>query len=192
MPAPQSPRQKEFEARVKQLGNALAKKQGLSRRRFFQTPAGMASAFVAMNQTRGVVLGLGALSSHLKSGALKAIAISSRFADLPNVPTLTELGYRQEIQGVWLAFFGPAHLPAEVAQTLVAALERSARNPETTARLQAAGIVQDWLPAQKLAAEIVKEHAAVSEIAKRMQAPRRPSLNCSITRCVSVPWPAEP
>lgn len=51
MPAPQSTRQREFELRVKQLGSELAKRQGLSRRRFFQTPAGMAAAFLAMNHT---------------------------------------------------------------------------------------------------------------------------------------------
>ena len=125
-------------------------------------------------QVEGVVLGLGALSAHLKSGALKGIAISSRFAELPNVPTLSELGYRQDLQGVWLAFFGPANLPPDVTRTLAAALERSARDPALAARLQAVGIVQDWLPAPGLAAEIIKEHAAVSEIARRMQAPRKP------------------
>ena len=58
MPAPQSPRQREFEARVLQLGTELAKKQGLSRRRFFQTPAGMAAAFLAMNDTFGPLFGV--------------------------------------------------------------------------------------------------------------------------------------
>jgi len=58
MPAPQSPRQKEFEARVQQLGAELAKKQGVSRRRFFQTPAGMAAAFLAMNDTFGPLFGV--------------------------------------------------------------------------------------------------------------------------------------
>ncbi len=53
MPAPQSAKQREFEARVKQLGSELAKKQGISRRTFFQGAAGMAAAFVAMNETYG-------------------------------------------------------------------------------------------------------------------------------------------
>ena len=52
-PAAQTPKQREFEARVKQLGSELAKKQGVSRRRFFQGAAGMAAAFVAMNDTFG-------------------------------------------------------------------------------------------------------------------------------------------
>jgi predicted TIM-barrel fold metal-dependent hydrolase len=53
MPAAQSPRQREFEARVKQVGSELSRKLGQSRRRFFQTPAGMAAAFLAMNDTFG-------------------------------------------------------------------------------------------------------------------------------------------
>jgi len=53
MPAPQTPRQREFEARVRDIGARQAKRLGMSRRRFFQTAAGMAAAFVAMNDTYG-------------------------------------------------------------------------------------------------------------------------------------------
>ena len=56
----------------------------------------------------GVALALGVLSSHMKSGSLKGIAISSRFAEFPDVPTLADLGYRQNIFGLWLGFFAPA------------------------------------------------------------------------------------
>ena len=58
MPAPQSAKQREFEARVKDYGDALAKHQGLTRRRFFQTASGMAAAFLAMNDTFGPVFGV--------------------------------------------------------------------------------------------------------------------------------------
>ena len=52
-PGPQSAKQREFEARVKKIGSELAKHQGVSRRTFFQGAAGMAAAFVAMNDTFG-------------------------------------------------------------------------------------------------------------------------------------------
>ena len=58
MPAPQTPKQREFELRVKALGSELAKHQGTSRRRFFKSASGMAAAFVAMNQTYGPVFGV--------------------------------------------------------------------------------------------------------------------------------------
>jgi uncharacterized protein len=52
-PQPQSPEQKEVEARLVAMADDLAQQQGLSRRRFFQTAAGMAASFVAMNQVYG-------------------------------------------------------------------------------------------------------------------------------------------
>jgi uncharacterized protein len=55
LPVPQSEKQRQVEARLKELSGDLAKKQGLSRRRFFQTAAGMAASFVAMNQVFGRV-----------------------------------------------------------------------------------------------------------------------------------------
>jgi uncharacterized protein len=53
LPVPQTARQREVEARLKEMSDGLAKKQGLSRRRFFQTAAGMAASFVALNQVFG-------------------------------------------------------------------------------------------------------------------------------------------
>ena len=53
LPVPQTEKQREVEARLKELSDRLARQQGLSRRRFFQTAAGMAASFVAMNQVFG-------------------------------------------------------------------------------------------------------------------------------------------
>jgi hypothetical protein len=55
---PQTPKQREFEARLKEMGAKAAKRLGMSRRRFFQTAAGMATAFVAMNDTYGPMFGV--------------------------------------------------------------------------------------------------------------------------------------
>jgi len=52
-PAPQTAAQRRLEARTRELGDELAKRQGITRRRFFQTAAGMAAAFVAMNEVYG-------------------------------------------------------------------------------------------------------------------------------------------
>ena len=53
LPGPQTPRQREFEKRVKAIGAEMARHHGMSRRAFFKTAAGMAAAFVAMNDTFG-------------------------------------------------------------------------------------------------------------------------------------------
>ncbi len=54
-PLPQTEKQRQVEARLKEMSGVLAKRQGLSRRRFFQTAAGMAASFVAMNEVFGHV-----------------------------------------------------------------------------------------------------------------------------------------
>src|SRR5262245_3159803 len=57
-PPPQTARQKEVEARIKEMGTRLARHQGVSRRAFFQTAAGMAAAFVAMTDVYGPIFGV--------------------------------------------------------------------------------------------------------------------------------------
>jgi uncharacterized protein len=52
-PDPQNERQREVEARLLAMADDLGGKQGLDRRKFFQTAAGMAASFVAMNEVYG-------------------------------------------------------------------------------------------------------------------------------------------
>jgi len=57
LPIPQTERQKKAEARMNTLADEWGQRNGLSRRRFFQTAAGMATAFVAMNEVYGPLFG---------------------------------------------------------------------------------------------------------------------------------------
>ncbi len=52
-PDPQNERQREVENRLLAMADDLGGKQGLSRRKFFQSAAGMAASFVAMNEVYG-------------------------------------------------------------------------------------------------------------------------------------------
>ena len=53
LPAPQSEKQREVEARLKDLGSLLANRHGMSRRKFFQTASGMAASYFVMNEVYG-------------------------------------------------------------------------------------------------------------------------------------------
>ncbi len=53
LPVLQTEKQREVETRLKELSDRLARGQGLSRRRFFQTASGMAASFLVMNQVFG-------------------------------------------------------------------------------------------------------------------------------------------
>src|ERR671935_1301043 len=53
IPPPPSPQQREFEARLKEISEREAKRQGLSRRDFLRTGSGMAAALWALNEVFG-------------------------------------------------------------------------------------------------------------------------------------------
>jgi predicted TIM-barrel fold metal-dependent hydrolase len=79
-PVPQTEKQRRVESRLKDIGDALAKRQGLSRRRFFQTAAGMAASFVAMNEVFGPLFEASAAEAAMPEMAdQRAQALSGQF-----------------------------------------------------------------------------------------------------------------
>jgi tripartite-type tricarboxylate transporter receptor subunit TctC len=115
----------------------------------------------------GVVVSLGAITGPLRSGAMRGIVLSSKFPELPAVPTMTELGFAQDLIGVWMAFFAPSGVPPEVAKTLVPAIERVASSPAVAARLLPLGLAQDYRPPDAVIEEIRGEVRTVEGVAKR-------------------------
>jgi tripartite-type tricarboxylate transporter receptor subunit TctC len=91
-----------------------------------------------------VNLGGDQLSSSLgdiKAGKLKALATSAskRIAELPEVPTVRELGYPiLELEG-WNGFFAPAKTPREVLDRLQKEAAAAVKHPETAKRLRDMG-----------------------------------------------------
>jgi hypothetical protein len=55
VPDPQNEKQREVEARLLAMADELGPKQGLDRRGFFRSAAGMAASFVAMNEVYGPI-----------------------------------------------------------------------------------------------------------------------------------------
>jgi tripartite-type tricarboxylate transporter receptor subunit TctC len=121
----------------------------------------------------GAAVALGLLATHLKSGALRGLVTSSKSPEFPTIPTMTELGYSQNLLGVWLAFFAPSGVPPDVPKVLVPAIETVAKDPAVAARLATLGVVQDYEPPEKLQAEIRAEQAIVEEMIKKAR-PAKP------------------
>ena len=91
-----------------------------------------------------VNLGGDQLSSSLgdiKAGKLKALATSAskRIAELPDVPTVRELGYPiLELEG-WNGFFAPAKTPRDVLDRLQKEAAAAVKHPEVAKRLRDMG-----------------------------------------------------
>jgi tripartite-type tricarboxylate transporter receptor subunit TctC len=78
---------------------------------------------------------------HVKSGKLKALAVSSntRLAALPQVPTAVEAGLKGFALDSWFALYGPAGMPSEVVQRLSAEVEKILALPDIKRRAEEAG-----------------------------------------------------
>ena len=131
--------------------------------------AGASPAIVALRgeHIEGVVLSLGALSAHIKSGAFRGLVASSRFPEFIDIPTMRNLGYQEELFGIWFSFLAPAGIPEEARKALVGAIEQAAKAPAITARLASLGIVQSYATPEQTAAEIRAEFKRVGEISRK-------------------------
>ena len=115
----------------------------------------------------GVVLALGALSAHVKSGAFRALVISGRVPELPELRTMRELGYPDDLFGIWFSFLAPAGIPEDARKALVAAIEQAVKAPAIAARLASMGILQSHATPEQQTAEMRDELKRVSDLAKR-------------------------
>jgi len=130
---------------------------------------GASPAITAMRggQIDGVLLALGTMTGQLRDGSVRGIVISTKYPDFPQIPTLQELGYKEPLFDIWAAFIAPAGVPGEVTAKLAPALERAVRSPGIAAKLRPIGILLDYAPAEKLAADMRSEMQRVSELARR-------------------------
>ena len=74
----------------------------------------------------------------IKAGKLKALATSAsrRIAELPDVPTVRELGYPVLEADGWNGFFAPAKTPREAIERLNREVAAAVRHPEISKRLR--------------------------------------------------------
>ncbi len=90
-----------------------------------------------------MMLDTGSLNS-INAGKLKALGIASekRIPELPNVPTMKEVGVPM-VANAWYGVMLPAGTPKEIAEKLNAAFNKVLKDPEVKKRLQSIGAQVD-------------------------------------------------
>lgn len=112
--------------------------------------------------SNSVQISIGALPpSHpqVKAGKIVALAITSdkRWHDLPDVPTMVELGYKDFVSETYTALSAPAKTPPEIVAQLEKATLAILNRPQVKERLQAAGFTVTAKTGKGHMERIVKE-----------------------------------
>lgn len=106
------------------------------------------------------------ITPHVESGKMRVLLLTIKMAEFPNVPTMIDLGYKQELFSSWFGMYGPAGLPEEVKKVLIPAIEKGIKNPELKAKIEKMQfVVQYKTPAEqrKLAIDEYETGLAISK-----------------------------
>jgi tripartite-type tricarboxylate transporter receptor subunit TctC len=78
---------------------------------------------------------------HVRSGSLRVLAVTTekRLPELPEVPTIAELGYPSYEISSWQGAFAPAGTPADIVGRLNAEIVQLLKEPEIAARIRREG-----------------------------------------------------
>ncbi len=93
-------------------------------------------------QIDGAIADIPAMIPHIKSGKVRALAVTSaaRAPLLPDVPTAVEQGLPVLVAVNWFSVLTPAKTPRPVVEKLYGALVKAASSPDVTERLLAVGV----------------------------------------------------
>ena len=103
--------------------------------------SGPAVTAVLSNQVQLQYGGLSSARPYIEAGTLRALAVTGeqRWHDLPEVPTMLELGYPGFVSETFQGLFAPAGTPAPVIERLARETTAVLNEPTTRTRLLNAG-----------------------------------------------------
>jgi tripartite-type tricarboxylate transporter receptor subunit TctC len=102
----------------------------------------------------------GTISGQLKSGALRPIAIGAkkRFAGLPDVPTIPELGYTDYEAESWNGILAPAKMPKETLARVIDWFSTAGNSAPVKEKLGALGLGPSVLCGAEYAASLKRQY----------------------------------
>jgi tripartite-type tricarboxylate transporter receptor subunit TctC len=119
-------------------------------------------------QVSSMFAGLPLTQAHIKSGKLRALAVTSlqRSAELPNVPTIAESGFPDFEVMFWFAVFAPSGTPVPILTKIHADVVRALRSLDVQRRLGDEGLNIAASTPRQLAEYVKAEDAKWSKVIK--------------------------
>jgi len=111
---------------------------------------------------------VGKFMPHVEAGKVRILLVSRKISFLPNIPTITELGYKRELLSGWHGMFGPAGLPEDVKTVLIPAIEKAVKQPETKAKIEKTGYAVEYKSPEEQKRLIISDYETAKAIAAKL------------------------
>jgi len=129
------------------IGEVFAKQAKYKHTHVGYKGAGPAINDLLGNQIPAAFVTFTAANAFVNSGKLKAFAVTStrRMADMPNVPTFSELGYPELVATTWFGVSGPPGMPPAMVERINAEIRKGLKTDNMQKMMAQEGIQsQDW------------------------------------------------
>jgi tripartite-type tricarboxylate transporter receptor subunit TctC len=105
--------------------------------------AGPATVGMIGGETQMMFVTLSSAQEFMKSGRLKGLAVTSpsRMPELPNIPTISEAGFKDLTGGSWQILAVPAGTPRDIVNKLYSATVATMAMPEIREKLERQGAI---------------------------------------------------
>jgi len=110
--------------------------------------------------------GFAKVKPHADAGKMRVLLITNKMPAFPEIPTITELGYKQSLFATWFALYSPSGIPEEVRKILVPAIEKAVHL--TKPRIEKMGSLVEYKPPAELQKMTEEDYKKALEIAKRI------------------------
>jgi tripartite-type tricarboxylate transporter receptor subunit TctC len=110
--------------------------------------------------------GLAKFKPHVEAKKMKILLLSNKMPDLPGIPTITELGYKQKLYPSCFAVYAPGGIPEDVKKILVPAVEKAIK--ATFPKIIAMGSLPEYHTPAEMREMREDEFKVVSELAIKL------------------------
>ena len=108
-----------------------------------------------------------------QAGKVRILLTSKKIPDYPQIPTLTQLGYKRDMSSVWFGFFIPAGVPDPVKKVLASALEKSIKSADVAKAVQTLGALEDYRPTGEFKKMMLEEYDIIKNLFKNPALPSK-------------------
>lgn len=124
---------------------------------------------VVAGETQAFVTPISGVLQQIRAGKLRSLMVSSttRSPQLPDSPTMVELGYKRYVVATWFSLFAPAKTPQTVIDVLDREIVRIIQLPDVRERLQKLGADPISSDAKSIIARTAEERKLWTEVIEK-------------------------